>query len=189
MISILNELGFGWRRFGSHEGTDDDVLIVRATKKLLDRAGPPTLQDGEESTTILGEWYATALFWKPHVVLAVNETTLLPILMPLAPAATVPARLPQQIAQALAAYGAPTTVIEAELRHMQEWRTAKTANRSVVGIMTEFTHLAEVYGEAKPPPSLLDLSARLANTPCSPLYGRNVSPDRELAALLGSLGT
>ncbi len=71
---------------------------------------------------------------------------------------------------------------------MQEWRTAKTANRSVVGIMTEFTHLAEVYREADPRPSLLDLSARLATTPCSPLYGRNISPDRELAALLGSLG-
>ncbi len=69
---------------------------MRATKKLLDRAGPPTLQDGEESTTILGEWYATVLFWKPHVVLGprVNETTLLPILMPLAPAATLPARIP-----------------------------------------------------------------------------------------------
>ncbi len=161
---------------------------MRATKKLLDRAGPPTLQDGEESTTILGEWYGTVLFWKPQLVLAVNETTLLPILMPLAPAATLSARLPEQVAEALAANGALSAVIDTELRNMQEWRTAKTANRSVVGIMTEFTHLAEVYREADPRPSLLDLSARLATTPCSPLYGRNISPDRELAALLGSLG-
>ena len=27
---------------------------------------------------------------------------------------------------------------------------------------------------------------RLATTPCSPLYSKHVSPDRELAALLGS---
>jgi len=54
------------------------VLIVRATKKLLDRIGPPTLREGEHSSTILGEWYATALFWKPQVVLLVNEPTLLP---------------------------------------------------------------------------------------------------------------
>ena len=161
---------------------------MRATKKLLDRAGPPTLQDGEESTTILGEWYATALFWKPQVVLAVNETTLLPILMPLAPATTLPARFPQRITEALAAHGAPTAIIDTELRNMQEWRIAKTANRSAVGILSDFTHLAEVYREADPRPSLLVLSARLATTPCSPLYGRNISPDRELAALLGSVG-
>lgn len=32
---------------------------------------------------------ATALFWKPQVALLVNEPTLLPVLMPLAPAATL----------------------------------------------------------------------------------------------------
>jgi len=31
---------------------------------------------------------------------------------------------------------------------------------------------------------LLGLSVRLAGTPCGPLYKRDVSPDRELAALL-----
>jgi hypothetical protein len=39
---------------------DDNVLIVRATKKLLQRIGPPTLREGEDSTTLLGQWYATA---------------------------------------------------------------------------------------------------------------------------------
>jgi hypothetical protein len=32
------------------------VLIVRATKKLLDRIGPPNLDEGEQSTTLLGQW-------------------------------------------------------------------------------------------------------------------------------------
>jgi hypothetical protein len=44
---------------------DGRVLIVRATKKLLDRIGPPSLGEGEHSTTSTGQWYATALFWKP----------------------------------------------------------------------------------------------------------------------------
>jgi len=35
------------------------------------------------------------------------------------------------------------------------------------------------------PPSLLELSVRLAQTPCGPLYKRHLSPDRELTALLG----
>jgi hypothetical protein len=163
------------------------MLIVRATKKLLDRIGRPTLEDVEQSTTLMGQWYATALFWKPHVALIVNETTLLPILMPFAPAATVLTRLPQQIADMLSSRGASPTLIRAEVEHMQDRRLGKTANRSVVGVMTEFAYLADVFRHGDPRPNLFDLSNRLAMTPCSPLYRRNVSPARELAALLGSI--
>jgi hypothetical protein len=163
------------------------VLIVRATKKLLHRVGPPTLQEGEHSTTILGEWYATALFWRPQVALLVNEPTLLPVLMPLAPAATLPTRIAQRIALVLAAHGTPNAIIDEELRRMRDCRTARTANRSVVGIMNEFAYLAEAHRDDDPGQDLLDLSVRLATTPCGPLYGKNVSPDRELGALLRSI--
>lgn len=70
------------------------MLLVRATKKLLDRVGPPNAEPDAESTTLLGQWYATALFWRPQVALFVNELTLLPVLMPLAPAATLLNRFP-----------------------------------------------------------------------------------------------
>lgn len=46
------------------------MLIVRATKKLLDRIGPPSLREGEQSTTLMGQWYATAVFWRPQVALS-----------------------------------------------------------------------------------------------------------------------
>jgi hypothetical protein len=160
------------------------VLIVRATKKLLDRIGPPNLGEREQSTTLMGQWYATALFWKPQVALFVNEPTLLPVLMPLAPAATLLARFPQQLAAVLTAHGIPDTVIDEEQRQMRDRRLAKTANRSVVGIMNEFTFLAEAYRGDTPVPDLLALAIRLAATPCGPLYSKHISPDRELAALL-----
>jgi hypothetical protein len=163
------------------------VLIVRATKKLLDRIGPPNLGEGEQSTTLLGQWYATALFWKPQVALFVNEQTLLPVLMPLAPAATLLARFPQQVAAVLAAHGTPDAIIDEELRQMRDRRLAKTANRSVVGIMNEFTSLAETYRGDTPVPDLPGLAMRLATTPCGPLYSKHVSPDRELDALLRSI--
>jgi hypothetical protein len=168
---------------------DDWVLIVRATKKLLHRVGPPTLGEGERCTTLLGQWYATALFWKPQVTLLVNEPTLLPVLMPLAPAATLPTRIAEQIAVVLAAHGAPTAMIAEEQRQMRDCRIAGTANRSVVGILNEFARLAEIYRDDDPRQDLLDLAAQLATTPCSPLYRKNVSPDRELAALLRSIAT
>jgi Domain of unknown function (DUF6933) len=160
------------------------VLIVRATKKLLQRVGPPTLQDGDHSTTLLGQWYATALFWKPQVALLVNEPTLLPVLMPLAPAARLPTRIAGQVATVLAAHGTPHATVEEEMQHMRDCRLAKTANRRVVGIMNEFGQLAEIYRHDNSAQNLLDLAVRLATTPCGPLYGRNVSPDRELAAAL-----
>ncbi len=42
-------------------GQHGRVLIVRATKKLLDRIGPPNLGAEEQSTTLTGQWYATAV--------------------------------------------------------------------------------------------------------------------------------
>jgi hypothetical protein len=69
---------------------------------------------------------------------------------------------------------------------MRDRRLAKTANRSVVGIMNEFTFLAQAYRADTPVPDLVALAMRLATTPCGPLYSKHVSPDRELAALLRS---
>ncbi|MGO9079226.1 MAG: DUF6933 domain-containing protein [Streptosporangiaceae bacterium] len=84
----------------------------------------------------------------------------------------------------LAAHGAPAEFIDAELQEMDQVRLARTAGRSVVGIMNEFTRLADAWRQDEP--DLLTLAARLAATPCSPLYKRHISPDRELAALVAA---
>jgi hypothetical protein len=67
------------------------MYTIHATRKLLDRVrqhpAPPITP-----TTALGNWYATAVFSKPHVALLVNEATLLPVVMPRAPAASLAAR-------------------------------------------------------------------------------------------------
>ncbi len=118
------------------------VFVVHATRKLLTRVGKPDLDVGERSTTVLGDWYATVPFWRPQVALLVNESTLLPVLMPLAPAAALTARFPPALAALLAAHRVSRRFIEPELAQMADCRLATTSNRSVVGIMTEFTHLA-----------------------------------------------
>jgi hypothetical protein len=161
------------------------VLIVRATKKLRQRLGTAVPHHNEMSTTVLGDWYATLLPWRPRqLILLVNEQTLLPVLMPLAPAATAPSRIGPEIATALAAHRAPADLVDAELDQMRDCRIAPTANRSVVGIMTDFSSLADVYRRNAPDLDLLQLAEKLASTPCSPLYRRHVSPDRELQAFL-----
>jgi hypothetical protein len=171
-----------WRARGSVA-----VFTVHATRTLLRRIGRidgPDNAPGRRSTGALGDWYATALTWRPQAALFVNETTLLPVLLPLAPAATVTSRFPAALAQTLAAHQVPRLFRDTELAHMTECRMAPTSNRSVVGIMVEFSRLAQAYRTTTETPDLLALALWLARTPCGPLYHRHVSPDRELAALV-----
>jgi hypothetical protein len=161
------------------------MLVVRATKKLLDRLGPVTLQPGESSTTQLGDWYGTVWTWKPQVALFVSEATLFPVLMPLAPSATLLARFPDHLAQSLAAHGIPESFITGELSRMRDARLARTASRSLLGIMNEFTFLAQADRGRTADTDLTALARWLASTPCSPLFKRHSSPDRELQALAG----
>ncbi len=160
------------------------VFVVHGTKKFLDRAGRTTGAPTDRSTTALGSWYATALFWKPQVALFVNETTLLPVLIPLAPAAGVVGRFPAALEVVLRAHDVSDAFVAAERAKMREHRLAKTANRSVVGIINEFAFLGGVHRAADGADDLVALSLRLAETPCGPLYGSHVSPDRELVAFV-----
>ena len=70
------------------------------------------------STTTLGNWYATVLPWKPQIAMLVNERTLVPVLMPLAPAANLAERFPGALADILAAHGIPDSYV-AGVRHQQ----------------------------------------------------------------------
>ena len=162
------------------------MLVVRATKKLLDRLGAVTLQPGEASTTRLGDWYATVWAWKPQVALFVSEATLFPVLMPLAPSATLLARFPDHLARALAVHDMPESFVTDELSRMDDVRLAKTASRSLLGIVNEFTFLAQADRGRSADTDLTALAHWLASTPCSPLFKRHGSPDRELRALAGT---
>ena len=59
-------------------------------------------------------WQATTpdLRRRPQVVLFVNEHTLLPVLLPLAPATTLLKRLPEVLAEVLKAHAAPPAFID-----------------------------------------------------------------------------
>lgn len=161
------------------------MLVVHATKKLLDRVGRPTVEHTTRSTAVLGSWYATVLFWRPQIALLVNERTLLPVLMPLAPAATLLERLPSWLAATLHAHGVPRTFIDAELAQAADIGLAKTNNRSVLGVMNEFAQLASRHKRTvRSDDDLVDIALELAQVPTSPLYKRHVSPDRELAAVV-----
>jgi hypothetical protein len=163
-------------------GRISSVLVVHATRALRDRMPTTPATSDDVSTTALGAWYATRLPWRRPAALLVNHATLLPLLMPLAPAATVLARVPDAIAELLLHHHAPADLIATEQTAMTEVRVAPTADRSTVGVLNEFARLADWHRTDID--DLLDLSLRLATTPLGPLYRRHISPDRELTALI-----
>ena len=74
----------------------------------------------------------------------------------------------------MAAHGIPRPFIEHELTQMNKIKYAKTSNRSVVGIMNQFSYLVEGCREhletndwTSP---VLVRSLRPSKAPCTPLY-------------------
>jgi hypothetical protein len=164
------------------------MLVVRGTKKLRDRLRATPAADNDVSTTVLGDWFATALFWKPQVALLVNERTLLPVFMPLAPAATLLDRAPDAIASVLRRHQVDDAIIESELAAMRDIRIAPTNNRSVLGVMNEFAFQGgNLIGSVMD--DLEDLSMWLSELLVGPLMNGTGTPKEELIAVLGDGGS
>jgi hypothetical protein len=145
------------------------MVVLHCTKKLLERAKAPIVSEAPAPTTALGNWYATALFWKPQLALFVNERTLLPVFMPLAPVASIAKRFPLQLATVLTAHGIDAAFIEREVAAMTEVVFAKTASRSMLGMMNEFTFSAEASMAHRESRDLVGLSLRLADMIFTPI--------------------
>jgi len=163
------------------------VFIVHGTKKFLDRVSAQGV-GADQPTTALGNWYATVVFWRPQAALLVNERTLMPVIVPLAPVATVMQRFPAHAAAVFEALGLPDSFINSEIAEMSEYRLTKTQSRSVLGSLNEFVYLGKVFEGSNDAYDPLALSLRLANVPCGPLYRSHVSPDHELRAFVAAGG-
>jgi hypothetical protein len=159
------------------------VIIVRGTKKFLARVGKPS-DIGLESRGHLGDWYANVWFWRPQVAVFVNERSLVPVLLPLAPASTVLARFPSVFAQVAGHLGVPDTAIRGELTAMNDQTLAKTVSRSVLGTMNEFGHLADNYRWMHDDVDLIELALWLSEVPCRPLFAGEGTPRDELRSRL-----
>ncbi len=146
------------------------MFTVRGTKKFLDRVGRP-MTEPPTSSTVLGDWYANVLFWRPQVALFVNAATFVPVLMPLAPATGVVSRFPAGMAEVLGVLGVDPRFVEAEMTEMKSVVLAKTASRQVLGVMNEFTFMAEhtIGAGRSDPTDLVGLSVWLANTIVGPI--------------------
>lgn len=158
------------------------MYTLRCTRKLLDRGLGPPVAGAPPSDTLLGDWYAAVLAVRPqHLVLAVSERTLLPVVLPAREARTLARRLPAALAEVLTALGTARDDIEREVAAMAESRVAATANRSVLGSLNELVFQLGCTLPEHPQRSLVEWSVWLARTPMKALEYQ--SPDRAVPAL------
>ena len=156
---------------------------LRCTTKLLTRLKTPLTTVPTAPSTSLGDWYANLLFTRPAwLVLCVSERTLLPVLVPARGFERLLPRFRRMVFDVLEPIGVAEHAIRNEERERADVAIGRTASKRVLGSMNDFAWMADGYlhGGA----SLLDVSLRLAETPCGPLEMN--SPRRATVALFSS---
>jgi len=162
-----------------------EMYTVYATKKLLDRLKEPVESVIVEPTTRLGNWYAKPLFWRPQVALFVNDRTFLPVLVMLAPAATLLRRFPDALATTLEAHGVRQSFIDAEIAAMGTVVLAKTQTRQLVGVLNELALHANYILDEQASPDELEIAMELSQVPIGIMRKSYQFPDQALGATVG----
>lgn len=156
------------------------MFYLHCSKPLLDRVNSGASQASGKGNNILGNWYAKVIFSKPQIALFVNERTLLPLVVPLAPASTLVQRFPEYLFKILLSQGVSESFMQQELNHLDEVVYCKATNRSVIGILNMFTYHLEGYQSNHYANDWYSLSMMMADTPCGPLYKSTVTPGNAL---------
>ncbi len=145
------------------------MFVLRCTKKLLGRLPPRAGSEGDDrpSDTTLGEWTAHLFFiGRQQIALGVNNKTLLPVLLPIAPSKTFIARFVEAAGEMMMALGIDRQKVLAEMSGMNECVVTTTNDRRVLGTINDFGRMLEVYLDGRPLP---EVSLHLADAPCSPI--------------------
>lgn len=157
------------------------MYALRCTKKLVGRLGSLKAEGDPQatSTTRLGDWTANLLFVRrQQLVLAVNNKTLLPVLLPIAPNKTFLPRFAEAAGEMLMALGIDRRAVLAEMETMGECLVAPANDRRVLGTINDFGRMLDAYLDGRPLP---EVAVHLAEAPCSPIGME--SPRRATLAL------
>jgi hypothetical protein len=163
------------------------VFVLRCTRKLYQRIEPwaaPEREPPTPSTTRLGDWTANVVILRrQHLVLAVSQVTLLPVLLPLAPARTLIARFPEAVGGVLGGLGVDPQKVAHELAALGTCTVTGTNDPRVLGSMNDFVRMLDSHLDGRP---LVEVALELAEAPCGPLGME--SPRRKTVALFTGPG-
>lgn len=137
------------------------------------------------ATNRLGHWYATLVARRrTNLVLAISERSLLSVVLPAAPFATLADRFPLALAELLQALGARRDLIAAEVAATVPMAVAATANRKVLGCLNQYAFELECFREDEPAANILDCELWLSQNISSAIKYRHPS-DLTLELLAG----
>lgn len=157
------------------------MFVLRCTKKLLGRLPSHSGGEGDKraSDTRLGDWTAHLfVIGRQQLVLGVNNKTLLPVLLPIAPNKTFISRFAETAGEIMMAIGVDRKAVLAEMAAMNECIVATTNDRRVLGTINDFGRALDVLVDRQPLP---EAALLLAEMPCSPIGME--SPQRAAIAL------
>jgi hypothetical protein len=142
------------------------MFTLRCTARLRKRLGTTEETASTPPSTKLGDWYGHLLFTRPQLVLCVSDRTLLPVLIGARDGRLLVPRLREAVGQMLRALGVAEAAVVAEDGAMRDALIGKTMSRQILGSLNDFVTMLDSYRGAG---TLLDVSLRLAETPCGPL--------------------
>ena len=126
------------------------VANLRCTAKLLKRLKEKPVADPSLSENRLGDWYANVLnIGYNRLVLVTSERSLLSLVVPIKDSDGLRERVRERAHALLFDLGIPPALAAAEVRGMERMPFAKTANRSVLASMNDFTFHAKVAFEVE----------------------------------------
>ncbi len=147
-------------------------VTLHCTRKLLRRMGvtprAAAAAPVRAASTRLGDYHVNVLFGAGRpLALFTSERTLLSVLVPMAPASTLAARLGPAVGEVLTALGIDPRVIASEVSETADATVRPAWNLSVLASMRDLALGVPFYLEKRG--SLLLVSLQLATTPCGPI--------------------
>ncbi len=122
------------------------MLIIRPTASLAKRMKEKLENLDETSTTRMGDWYANDIVLnRKQFILCASSASRLAVILDAAPYVTFPNRLPDAVSGILKAIGVQEDKIKEERAQMDEFKLAKTANKSILGSLNEYKFQLEAY--------------------------------------------
>jgi hypothetical protein len=151
------------------------MVVLRCTVKLLAHLKHSNDLPSSESTTRLGDWYGNILrMGHRQMLLFISERSRFPVVIPMRDAKRLNAVFPAIVCERLALAGVSARDVAWERSHMQDIAFGPTRNRSLLGTLNDFAHMAKYSDTRRTEPESPDELMRfLAQTPILPLNGKN----------------
>jgi len=174
-------------RWPAHPSRHGEVLIMihlQCTARLLKLLRVQPTAAAKSSSSCLGNWHANVLFVRNlRLVVAMNDKSLLSVVLPLKEARTLPERWRVELLATLERLGASPAVLRAEAAAMDTIEVCRTAGKVEVGCLNEIARHIRYWIEERGEMRQSDLESMMEHMPLSALGWD--APARVTRRLLG----